>query len=63
MTSYELKCEDDWGDGWNGGYIEIAGKRWCDDFTANSPNPCGGGVSYQCNVLMERSLAIKGTII
>ena len=26
-------CEDKYGDGWHGGYIEVDGKKWCEDFT------------------------------
>ena len=26
---YELICKDSYGDGWNGGYITINGKRYC----------------------------------
>lgn len=30
---YELECVDSWGDGWHGGYIEIDGHRYCEEFT------------------------------
>ena len=29
---YTLDCNDSWGDGWNGGYLEIDGNRYCDSF-------------------------------
>ena len=31
---YSLICEDKYGDGWHGGYIEVDGKKWCEDFTS-----------------------------
>ena len=70
---YELKCEDEWGDGWNGGYIEIAGLKYCDNFDFNSPCMCGGLCTspcmcagyyeYGCNTLMEISIKVSGTIV
>ena len=30
--SYELICHDSYGDGWNGGYIEIEGNQYCNKF-------------------------------
>ena len=30
--TYELQCKDSVGDGWHGGYLEIQGKKYCDDF-------------------------------
>ena len=27
-------CKDSYGDGWNGGYIEIQGTRYCERFTS-----------------------------
>ena len=30
--NYTLDCNDSWGDGWNGGYLEIDGKKYCDRF-------------------------------
>merc|ERR1719192_1645591 len=32
--TYELDCKDKFGDGWNGGSIEIAGREYCKDFRA-----------------------------
>ena len=29
---HTLTCKDSYGDGWNGGFIEIRGKRYCEDF-------------------------------
>jgi hypothetical protein len=29
---HELKCKDSYGDGWNGGYIEIDGIAYCKKF-------------------------------
>ena len=31
---YTLTCKDSYGDGWNGGSIEIYGKTYCDNFIA-----------------------------
>ena len=30
----ELECKDSSGDGWNGGYLEIEGNKYCDDFAS-----------------------------
>ena len=30
--TYTLHCIDDYDDGWHGGYIQINGTRYCDDF-------------------------------
>ena len=32
--NYDLICKDSYGDGWNGGYIEIQGTRYCERFTS-----------------------------
>merc|ERR1739845_314646 len=32
--SYSLRCKDSYGDGWNGAYIEVDGKKYCESFTA-----------------------------
>ena len=29
-----LTCKDKYGDGWHGGFIEIYGRRYCQDFTS-----------------------------
>ena len=31
---HTLTCKDSYGDGWHGGFIEIGGKRYCEDFTS-----------------------------
>ena len=31
--SYEFHCKCSYGDGWHGGYVEVGGKRICQDFT------------------------------
>ena len=67
-VEYELICEDDWGDGWDGGYLEIAGQRYCDDFTFDFPNKCPNSISpayvYQCNTERRiQYITITGTII
>jgi len=33
--TYDLICEDQYGDGWSGAYIEIAGNKYCEDFDEN----------------------------
>ena len=33
---YTLTCNDSYGDGWHGGYLEIKGKKYCEDFTTGS---------------------------
>ena len=30
----ELECKNSYGHGWNGGYLEIEGKKYCDDFAS-----------------------------
>ena len=30
--SYQLTCDDSYGDGWHGGFIEMEGKRYCEKF-------------------------------
>ena len=34
--SYNLECKDSYGDGWNGGYIEVDGTKYCESFTSGS---------------------------
>ena len=34
--TYNLECRDSAGDGWNGGYIEVNGNKYCDSFTSAS---------------------------
>ena len=46
---YELICEDSWGDGWEGGFLEIVGIEFCKDFRHNFPNDCGESYVYGCN--------------
>ena len=36
MGTYQLVCADSYGDGWHGGYIEIGGSKYCEDFMAGS---------------------------
>ena len=31
--SYNLECKDSYGDGWNGGYIEMGGINYCESFS------------------------------
>ena len=49
---FQLTCIDKWGDGWNGAYLEINGKRYCQNLKSHEmnvsiPNPakkeCGVG--------------------
>ena len=62
-VEYELVCEDEWGDGWNGGYIEIAGVKWCDTFLPDSPKVCEEYYSYGCNTQMSiKYFKVQGTI-
>ena len=30
---HTLTCKDSYGDGWHGGYMEIEGKQYCNDFS------------------------------
>ena len=36
--TYELECKDSHGDGWHGGYLEIQGKKYCEDFRGGHGN-------------------------
>ena len=36
MSGLELICKTSKGDGWHGGYIEIQGNRYCEDFRTGS---------------------------
>ena len=61
-VEYELICEDEWGDGWDGGYLEIAGQRYCEDFRFDFPNKCAN--VYQCNTERRiQYITIEGMII
>ena len=35
-TTHTLSCLDSYGDGWNGGSIEIQGQTYCEDFSSGS---------------------------
>ena len=37
--NYQLTCLDSYGDGWHGGYLEIGGTQYCNDFTSGSQHP------------------------
>ena len=30
--TYTLECKDTWEDGWHGGFVEINGKKYCENF-------------------------------
>ena len=32
---YKIKCQDSYADGWHGGYLEINGQKYCEDFTGS----------------------------
>ena len=32
--NYTMDCKCSYGDGWHGGYLEINGVRYCDDFSS-----------------------------
>ena len=53
---YELECKDSFGDGWNGGYLEIQGKIYCADFL-------GGQGNHLKTVPVKIVATIAGTII
>ena len=42
-TTYKLHCKDTFGDGWNGGYLEIQGQIYCRDFCPDPPYCYGPG--------------------
>ena len=33
---YTLECKDSYGDGWHGGYITVAGTKYCENFNSSS---------------------------
>ena len=62
MVDYELICEDEWGDGWNGGFIEIAGLKYCSNFNNISPNRCANTFTYGCNTKVTiKYIKLTGT--
>ena len=32
QESFMVTCTDTWGDGWHGGYLEIGGNNYCEQF-------------------------------
>ena len=34
--AYNLKCKDSYGDGWNGGFVEVEDTKYCDSFFSGS---------------------------
>ena len=44
--SYTLTCYDNFGDGWNGGFIKIQGQRYCEDFTSGHQEQNDVYISY-----------------
>ena len=32
-TEFPITCKDTYGDGWHGGYLEINGETYCEDFS------------------------------
>ena len=50
---FTLSCKDSYGDGWNGGYLEINGVKYCDDFSSGSEKTAtvtiaGDSSGYSC---------------
>ena len=39
--NYNLECKDSYGDGWHGGYIEIDGIKYCENFSSGSEDIMG----------------------
>ena len=37
--NYNLECKDSYGDGWNGGYIEVKGEKYCGSFSTGRTVP------------------------
>ena len=62
-VDYELICEDEWGDGWNGGNITFAGLTYCNTFLPNSPNICQSFYTPGCNTRMSiKYIKVQGII-
>ena len=51
---YTLECKDSYGDGWNGGYLEIQGIKYCEKFQCPFHNS---------NCRTERQKVAKVTIL
>ena len=45
QSEFAITCKDTYGDGWHGGYLEIEGEKYCEEFTNGDelsdtlPNP------------------------
>lgn len=48
---YELECKDSYGDGWNGAFLTLNGKKYCDEF--------GSGKSMKTHVQIGTSKKVK----
>ena len=40
---YKLHCKDSYGDGWHGGYVDIQGNRYCNNFCPDNSDCYGNG--------------------
>ena len=59
--SYTLTCDDSYGDGWDGGFIDIQGQRYCEDFTSGHQQENIVDVSYEGKyILWSRCIPRSG---
>ena len=68
--NYNLECKDSYGDGWNGGYIEVDGKKYCDGFTSGTEETnqiivqgSGKYYSYFASIVMGKRLLPIPTLL
>ena len=64
--NYELVCNDAWGDGWHGGYLQIGDDetKWCNDFKNGGEQSqivemSGNLNSFPCQIITIRILISK----
>ena len=51
--SYQLSCDDTYGDGWHGGYIEIEGTRYCKDFVSDHQQGHNIDIAHSGNLFLQ----------
>jgi hypothetical protein len=61
--SSTLVCSDSYGDGWNGGFLMIAGAQYCSTFSAGfSETHTVNGASFSLGVAPSPEVASKHTL-
>ena len=57
---YTLNCDDTYKDGWHGGFIEIQGTQYCEDFTEGHQQSQDIDIVYPGNHDMLRVTSLDG---